>query len=202
MSICQLMCIYDKMPIIMKKDLRTIKSEKAIQQAFIELAEERGYENVRIVDIANKANVNRNTIYLHYGSKEEIVSKMIESTFEEGLSKIDISTYGNGRANKDKIQKLFKMVFDVIAENIDFYRLIAIDKNLHGYYQLLLSKLNKIYKDKIKDTKKNQITIEYCLNGIFGVILKWIIYDVGTIEENTQYLTNLFFSNLRMIEFK
>ena len=48
------------------EDLRTFKTKRAIESAMMELIELKGYSKVKIIDIANKAQVNRNTIYLHY----------------------------------------------------------------------------------------------------------------------------------------
>ena len=55
----------------MKTDLRVLKSRNAIENAFINLVEIKGFQNVTITEIADKAMVNRNTIYLNYGSKED-----------------------------------------------------------------------------------------------------------------------------------
>ena len=65
----------------MKEDLRVKKTKTAVLNAFISLIEEKGFENVKIIDIANRANVNRNTIYLHYDSKEMIIEEIIDNIF-------------------------------------------------------------------------------------------------------------------------
>ena len=63
------------------EDLRTQKTRKAIEQATIELIEEKGFSKLRINEIAQRAIVNRNTIYLHYQSKEDIVVSILEHHF-------------------------------------------------------------------------------------------------------------------------
>ena len=65
----------------MKQDLRVIKSRSAIENAFINLVEIRGFQNVSITEIAEKAMVNRNTIYLNYGSKEDILEAITQQIF-------------------------------------------------------------------------------------------------------------------------
>ena len=42
----------------MKEDLRVKKSRKAIEDAFVSLIEEKGFENVKMIDIAKKPNAN------------------------------------------------------------------------------------------------------------------------------------------------
>ena len=46
---------------IMKQNERKIETERKIENAFLELVELKGFENVHLVDIAKRANVNRNT---------------------------------------------------------------------------------------------------------------------------------------------
>ena len=58
-------------------DLRVIKTKKAIQGAFIQLIKEKGYQNVSVSEIALKAKINRNTFYLHYDTKDDLIKKMM-----------------------------------------------------------------------------------------------------------------------------
>ncbi|MBT2758056.1 TetR/AcrR family transcriptional regulator [Mesobacillus foraminis] len=82
-----------------KVDRRIAKSQKAIKKAVIELMSEKSFDAITIQDIADRANVNRGTIYLHYTDKYDLLDKMIEEhmnnlkelcqsaaelTFEEG----------------------------------------------------------------------------------------------------------------------
>ena len=53
-----------------KEDLRSIKTKKSIKESFIELVEIKGYNKVSVSDIVNKAQINRNTFYLHYQDKD------------------------------------------------------------------------------------------------------------------------------------
>ena len=82
-----------------KIDRRIVKSQVAIKNAVIELMSEKSFDDITIQDIADRADVNRGTIYLHYTDKYDLLDKMIEEhmdnlrelcqsasemTFEEG----------------------------------------------------------------------------------------------------------------------
>ncbi|WP_299092303.1 TetR/AcrR family transcriptional regulator [uncultured Metabacillus sp.] len=82
-----------------KVDRRIAKSQIAIKSAVTELMSEKSFDNITIQDIADRANVNRGTIYLHYTDKYDLLDKMIgehidnlrelcqsasEMTFQEG----------------------------------------------------------------------------------------------------------------------
>jgi len=61
-----------------KVDRRIAKSQEAIKNAVIELMSEKNFDDITIQDIADRANVNRGTIYLHYTDKYDLLDKMIE----------------------------------------------------------------------------------------------------------------------------
>lgn len=52
-----------------KQDLRSIRSTKKIQQAFIDLLQEENFDQVKVSDIARRAEIDRQTFYLHYVDK-------------------------------------------------------------------------------------------------------------------------------------
>lgn len=61
-----------------KVDRRILKSQGAIKKAFTELMAEKGFDDITIQDISDRANVNRGTIYLHYMDKFDLLDKIIE----------------------------------------------------------------------------------------------------------------------------
>lgn len=61
-----------------KVDRRITKSQEAIKKAVIDLMSEKKFDDITIQDIADKANVNRGTIYLHYLDKFDLLDKIIE----------------------------------------------------------------------------------------------------------------------------
>ncbi|WP_462411615.1 TetR/AcrR family transcriptional regulator [Neobacillus sp. Marseille-QA0830] len=61
-----------------KIDRRIAKSQVAIKNAVTELMSEKSFDDITIQDIADRANVNRGTIYLHYTDKYDLLDKMIE----------------------------------------------------------------------------------------------------------------------------
>ncbi|MFD0051987.1 TetR/AcrR family transcriptional regulator [Actinomycetes bacterium NPDC127524] len=61
-----------------KVDRRIAKSQIAIKNAVTELMSEKNFDDITIQDIADRADVNRGTIYLHYTDKYDLLDKMIE----------------------------------------------------------------------------------------------------------------------------
>jgi AcrR family transcriptional regulator len=61
-----------------KMDRRIQKSKQAIMDAFMTLVLEKKLENITIGEIAEKANVNRGTIYLHFTDKYDLRDKCLD----------------------------------------------------------------------------------------------------------------------------
>jgi AcrR family transcriptional regulator len=60
-------------------DRRIAKTRIALLGAMLDLLPERGWDNLNVQEICDAANVGRSTFYLHYASKEELLSEGLNS---------------------------------------------------------------------------------------------------------------------------
>lgn len=60
-------------------DRRIAKSREAIVEAFIGLLAEKNFEHITINEIAERANVSRGTVYLHYTDKFDLLDQCIKA---------------------------------------------------------------------------------------------------------------------------
>ena len=68
-------------------DKREEKSINAIHQAFIELVNEKRYEDITIQDILDKSHISRSTFYSHFKTKEELLVNISDKIFEHVFTK-------------------------------------------------------------------------------------------------------------------
>ena len=194
------MNVFAKMPIResqIMEDLRIRRTKRSIENAMMDLIEIKGFNKVRLVDVAEKAMVNRNTIYLHYQSKEEIVMSIINRSFSENFIALDAARVFTGRPNKQKLRKLFDKMLNILESNIDLYRIFLIDSNLIGYLQDSIDKVKDLVYKTLKPSNKNRLGVEYIVNGIYGTIARWIIYATGKKEDIVNILTDFTYLNIR-----
>jgi AcrR family transcriptional regulator len=185
----------------MKTDLRIIKSRSAIENAFVNLVEIKGFQNITITEIAEKAMVNRNTIYLNYGSKEEILEAIIRSSVEKYFGTLNADYFRKVGVNKRKIEGVYRNLFKVVDENIELYRILLTDQSSAGYLQNKFSALRKSFEELTKPNNENKIKISFLANGIMGILGNYIKLAIGTSEENIKILTDLTYSNLRHLSY-
>ena len=185
----------------MKTDLRVVKSRAAIENAFINLVEIKGFSNITIIEIAEKAMVNRNTIYLNYGSKEEILEAIVKSSVEKYFGPVTPDYFRQIGINKRKIEQFFNNLFKVIDENIELYRILLTDQASSGYLVPEFTKMRKALEELIKPSIENKMKVSFLIDGIFGVLRNYITLATGTKEENIKVLTDLTVSNLKHLSY-
>ena len=71
----------------MGKKHNTIKTKEKIKSAFTELIMEKGFNNLSVVDISERAGINRGTFYLHYTDKYNLL-ETLETTIIQNLNEI------------------------------------------------------------------------------------------------------------------
>ena len=74
------------MTINRREDRRISRTRQLLRQAFMDLVREKGFAAVSIQDVAERANVNRGTFYIHYTDKYELLDTIIREEFRRGLA--------------------------------------------------------------------------------------------------------------------
>lgn len=161
-------------------DRRVRRTQKLIRKAFLELIDEKQYDQITVTDIINQADYNRATFYRHYYDKEDLATKIIDyqiDLFIEAFmypyrfeSVIDI-----GNIRKEQI-----VIFDHILEHEDFYKLWHKLKTIPNFTEKYTNCIRIIFEEKIvvtrslnKGVDKNLYTQFYGF-GLAGIIFNWI----------------------------
>lgn len=106
-------------------DRRQRKTRKAILNACISLIEEKDFAKITVNDIANRADINRGTFYLHFLDKYD----MMESFEMEMIEKIEEAIVKNlpeKPSNIDFIETRYDTLVQLLSsfeENKDLMRL-------------------------------------------------------------------------------
>ena len=185
------------------EDLRVKKTKKLIKDSFLKLLEEKGYSKVSVTDITNKAMINRNTFYLHYVDKEDLIDKLIFDTYKEKETKISniIMTHIiNNFRNPGKLQEL--ILYDIVnffLEEINFYRIFLRDPGLDGYINKLKNSMKKSLRTPFINSIKRNVAFEFIFEGTFGVLAEWVKNDFVSKEDLTREMAIILNSNWNLI---
>lgn len=94
-------------------DPRVKRTRKLLQQAFMELIGERGFRDITVQDIADRATVNRATFYAHFEDKYALLDSCIREQFREVLAaKLPAASAWSD----EHLRVLILTVFDFLGE--------------------------------------------------------------------------------------
>ncbi|AIQ51450.1 TetR/AcrR family transcriptional regulator [Paenibacillus sp. FSL R7-0331] len=156
-----------------KVDRRIIKTQEALKKAVLELMGEKSFDEITIQDIADRANLNRGTIYLHYQDKYDLLDKLIESHMDE-LSEMDEWAcrldWSNG----------LTPFFEYFEKNYLFFSTMLASKGAPTFRARLLEYVMKGFNEEIdRDSGKNAelneaVMLQYTGTAYVGIIEWWI----------------------------
>lgn len=154
-------------------DLRIKRTQKAIKEALFALIEEKGFEHISVKDITDRAMISRNTFYLHYSDKYDLLNKICDELTRKlffGVGKqirktqrLDISI--------ESAAKIIQMGAATISEDKDAYRILLAS----SCADILMNKTADIIRRAL-DLIKNDIegiseySIEYIVSGMSGMM--------------------------------
>lgn len=185
-----------------KEDLRTKKTKRAIVESFIELVEIKGFNKVSVSDIVKKANINRNTFYLHYENKEDLIKKILNDVsfrLNETLKNYVYSSKSSmSKISEVEIRWGFRSLLNLLGPEIELYRIILLDQSLTGYLNDIFLEIKKhlAYLLDVKNPRSNLI-YEYTFSGMIGLIQQWIIYSPTSASQTAKILAKLAYFNLQ-----
>lgn len=163
-----------------RKNMTTQLMKEAISESMLLLMSEKKYNDISIIEIADKAGVNRSTYYRNFTSKEEIIKFYFDSIMDSYLDEFDRST-----------EKTFEIYLTLLFSN--FYRnkkqLLLIYKNDLSY--LILEALNRYFENsnlRLGADVKRQYTTYFHIGGIYNFFMLWFAHDM---KEKPEELTNI-----------
>jgi len=95
-------------------DPRVKRTRRLIQQAFMELLAEKGFQSITVQDITQKAEVNRATFYAHFPDKYALLEDTIQHAFHQELEK---RTLNACRYSKENLRALIVTVCEFITQS-------------------------------------------------------------------------------------
>jgi AcrR family transcriptional regulator len=106
----------------MSQDRRITKTKAAIREAFFSILKENKSQKITVTNIANRANIDRKTFYLHYDSPEAIMDEFYKSLINDFVLILEKNDFFDRSFD---VFALFQSLNLLIQRDIDLYRQIA-----------------------------------------------------------------------------
>ena len=154
-----------------KVDRRIPKSQEAIKNALIELMSDKKLDDITIQEIADRGNVNRGTIYLHYTDKYNLLDKLMEEHINQ-LRETSVWACEKEWADATLV------FFQYFESNYLFFSTMLASKGAPSFRSKFLEFLIEEFKDEV-DKEKNQglsaeVIVKFAANAYVGVLESWL----------------------------
>ncbi|KHL96889.1 hypothetical protein QW71_04505 [Paenibacillus sp. IHB B 3415] len=182
-----------------KTDRRILRTREAINRAFLELFAEKELEQITINDIAERANVNRGTVYLHYTDKYDLLNRCIE----DHLSKMFLSCNMTRTPDGDVgLISEMKPVFRYFEQNFLFFSAMLANQRTTIFRERLLeivsaNVIHKLEMEKsVPEGMDKQLIAHFMASAFVGTVEWWIQNRMPhSPEEMAQQVRSLFEGN-------
>lgn len=150
---------------------------------FIDLLAEKGFDKITVIDIAERANINRGTFYLHYVDKFDLLDKCIETYIELLLH------YCANSADKNLSESAFQSVFEYLEKHFTIYKLLLSNEGFGFFRSRLYSIIVQTVTEVNGIKPKNEVTTHFLASGFIGVLEWWINNSMPcSVQEVTEQL--------------
>jgi AcrR family transcriptional regulator len=173
---------------------RVARTKAAIEDAFVQLVLERGYDRVAVEDITDRADLARATFYAHYPNKEAVQFSVFNRLTEDLVQRIADQGGPATVVHRDGIQAAYKQA----AEMPDLYRACLSDARTRQAHLSTLSRYaEENFRDRLKALgQQPRVPVPLMARAFVGahvaVLEAWLAGELeGDVEELASMALNL-----------
>ena len=161
-----------------KQDLRVKRTKQSFKRAILELLAKKSIEDITIREITELAVCNKNTFYLHYRDKYDLMEKICASTLYELETTMNQAYVEHYNSKEEWYLDIAKRSLDAVELDMSFYVVVL---GYNKYPEFADKFRTLIVKFLCSGTGQNGIELkfkrfeaEYSSSGVVGAIQFWL----------------------------
>lgn len=111
------------------QDIRVLRTDKFIREAFLTLLEKKGFDAMTVQDILDVAQINRSTFYKHFANKNAVakvlvddLKALVKARLEERFSVPTTAFIDSNRALFERYRQLIYLIGQIETPTIHLYK--------------------------------------------------------------------------------
>ncbi len=159
------------------EDRRVKRTRKLLKESLLELMKEKRFQDISIRDVADRADINRTTFYLHYADTARLLNSMVEDLLEEAQGLIDAhirETVADGT-----LRPVFEPVLEFVVKHRDVCSVFMENPEASHFAEHLQKLIQKNGREIVQAwfPATQHTTVSYLLSflacGLIGLIAEW-----------------------------
>ncbi len=175
-------------------DLRIKRTQKSIKEAFFDLSEKVGFEHISVKDITDYAGISRNTFYLHYSDKYDLLNRICDELMRILFFRVgkQLRRAQRGDFSVERVAAVIKLGLSAVEDNKRYYKILLSDFGA----DILLEKISQIIRLCLNLVKNDidmlsEYSLEYIVDGMTGVIRYCVMHNVENTENECLAFTKI-----------
>lgn len=176
----------------MKQAERRERTRGEIERAFMSLVSERGFDRVSVKDICLRADVNRNTFYLHYTDKDDLARALLDRMLLTQIGALAEEASAMSEATPDRIEEIVRRMLGMLYADRQFYRVFLTDEGLSRHVRPLQ---RLAYRMVVARASRpvSEVALDYIISGVIGVLTTFLSSHGRAIDEIAPGLARLLY---------
>lgn len=139
-----------------------------LKQALIALIQEKDFGTLRVQDITDRADLGRATFYLHYSDKEDLLSAIVDQSYQEMAERLE-----NAKGAENLIG--LRWGLEYAAENPELFSvLMGHQRTANKIRSLIIDRVMSELPIKIDNDNLARATAHILAGSIMGVFNWWL----------------------------
>jgi AcrR family transcriptional regulator len=182
-------------------DPRVRRTRQLLRNALIELIQEKGYDDITVKDITERATLNRATFYLHYRDKEDLLAKGFAEIWEELTRQNPLPIGPEGTIAFEGTKTTILNDFKHLNENAEFYRVMLgaqgvpefIYRMQNHVYESTAARLRSVLGELPVRPVPIEIVLHFIASAYVGIMEWWLANDQPyTPDEMADFIVSLY----------
>jgi AcrR family transcriptional regulator len=163
-----------------KPDPRTERTRRQIVEALLSLMEKQSYQKIKISDITGMADIARQTFYLHFKRKDDVLLDYIDEVFDDFYQDIAVHI----KASPDPDPVISTLLFEQWKNHARFSKLaLAADiqhlviKRFQNYISRTIGLYVRCHIKTPSDPDELAYVIDYLAGASWMILRRWVDSD-------------------------
>lgn len=183
----------------MADDLRVVKTKKTIRETFLRLICEKPVNKISVTGLANAAEINKSTFYLHYLDIYDLYDEIVSMVASDLAEKFD--PYPYFFENPEEFVRIF--FYAKVAPPTLVELAVLKDENLRfsmTYPDIMIDAFRKklVEAGRLEESVQNNVRLDYLLTGMLALLIRPGLPGLGN-PEGDPYIIAMLAGSIRQV---